>query len=424
MRKKIVRQAMALGLAMLLAFSVAVAGQAAKPAITKDCPPIVFVHGLGGWGQGAWIDLLVPHWGMRAGSVRKELNSLGYEAHAVSVGPVSSTWDRACELYAQLTGTKVDYGEAHAAQHGHDRYGKTFRKPMVKNWSAENPVALVGHSFGGATSRMFTQLCEEGSKAERDADQSNMSPLFSGELDGRVIAVVTLGSPHNGSTASEDFLNEGGESADGGIAGQMMKILRVGMVVPLVEQIYPFRLGHFGLAMRDFYRKPVSTWKAADKFLEQKDGAGYELTIDGAKEVNESIKCQPNVYYFSFYADATEADADGNRVPKDFVWEMFQGTSTAMGKKRPAFTTPGGVLIDDSWLPNDGLVNVVSGHHPFGEPHKDYDAAAIEPGTWQVMPVITNFDHVDFGGSMQKKGGADGFLDFHLNIAKMIEELN
>ena len=422
MRKKIIRRAMALGLAMLLAFSVAVAGQA-KPAITKDCPPIVFVHGLGGWGQGAWIDLLVPHWGMRAGSVRKELNKRGYEAHAVSVGPVSSTWDRACELYAQLTGTKVDYGEAHAAAHGHDRYGKTYRKPMIKNWSAENPVALVGHSFGGATSRLFTQLCAEGSQAERGTNQSGMSPLFSGDLDGRVIAVVTLGSPHNGSTASEAYLNEGEEGAAGGIAGQMMTILRAGMVVPPVEWIYPFRLGHFGLAARDFYRKPVSTWKAVDKFLEQKDGASYELTIDGAKEVNEGIECRPNVYYFSFYADATEADADGNRVPKDFVWEMFQGTSTAMGKRRPAFTTPGGVLIDDSWLPNDGLVNVVSGHHPFGEPYKNYDPNAIVRGTWQVMPVITNFDHVDFGGSMQKKGGADGFLDFHLNIAKMIEEL-
>ena len=421
MRSKIVRQVMAMCLAVAMAMSFAVAGHA-ESAEKKDCPPIVFVHGLGGWGQGAWLNVAVPHWGMRADNVRKELTRRGYEAYAVSVGPVSSVWDRACELYAQLTGTRVDYGAAHAKAHGHDRYGKTFRKPLVKGWNAENPVALVGHSFGGATSRLFTQLCEEGSKAERDAKQSDMSPLFSGDLGGRVIAVVTLGSPHNGSTASEPYLSEGGDSADGGIAGQMMGILRAGMVVPLVERIYPFRLGHFGLAARDFYRKPISTWKESEAFLEQKDSAGYDLTVDGAKEVNKGIKCQPNVYYFSFYADATEPDAEGNRVPKDFVWDMFKDTSTAMGKRRPAFTTPGGVRIDDEWLPNDGLVNVISGRYPFAEPHKDYNSSAIERGVWQVMPVVTNFDHIDFGGSMQK-GGADGFLEFHLNIAKMIEKL-
>jgi len=395
-------------------------GRRQKPA-PKDAPAIVFVHGLGGWGQSAWADLAMPHWGMRAGSVRKALNRRGYKARAVSMGPVSSTWDRACELYAQLTGTRVDYGEAHAKTHGHSRYGQRYRKPLLKGWSEEEPIALVGHSFGGAASRLFAQLCEEGSKAERDAGQKNISPLFTGELKGRITALISLAAPHNGSTAAEEYLNE-----DGGrdLSGQMLRMARAGLVLPVIERIYPFRLGQHGLSARHFYRRPIKTWRAVDKFVLQKDSSAYELTIDGAQELNETIRCQPGIYYFSYYAQATVEDAAGNHVPTKVVSSMFRGTSAAMGKKRPAFTTPGGVRIDDEWLANDCLVNVISGKHPFNEPHKTYDANNIERGVWQIMPVITNFDHVDFGGGFQHKGGPAGFWELYYGIAEMLERLN
>ena len=408
-----------LALCLVMIFSMGVRAKE-KPA-PKACPTIVFVHGLGGWGQGAWFDTFMPHWGMRAGSVRKALNRRGYEAYAVSMGPVSSTWDRACELYAHLVGGRVDYGEAHAKAHGHDRYGQKC-KALLGNWSTEEPIALIGHSFGGAASRMFAQLCEEGSAAERDAGQREPSPLFTGELKGRVTAVVSLAAPHNGSTAAEAYLNEDGEGgAD--ISGQMLSMARVGMVLPLFEKFYPFRLGQFGLRAWDFYRHPIRTWHAVDEFAQAKDSAGYDLTIDGAKEVNQGIKCQSGIYYFSYCAQATEADAAGNQVPKDLVWKMFQGTSAAMGKKRPAFTTPGGIRIDDSWLPNDGLVNVVSARYPFNEPHKAYDPRKIERGVWQVMPTIMNYDHVDFGGGFQVKGGPEGFWELYFGIAEMLEQL-
>ncbi|MCL2031289.1 MAG: alpha/beta fold hydrolase, partial [Oscillospiraceae bacterium] len=345
------------------------AGQA-KHAEPRDCCPIVFVHGLGGCGEEAGVSLVFPPWGMLAGSMQKALNRKGYEAHAVSMGQVSSTWDRACELYANLTGTRVDYGEAHAKAHGHRRYGETYRKALVKDWSAERPVALLGHSFGGSTANLFAQLCEEGSAAEMAAGQVGISPLFTGELKGRVLAVVTLAGVLNGTTAAEPYIaEEGGMGAT--LPGQMMMMARAGAILPIIEWLYPFYLGQFGISARDFYRHPLRTWKAGDTFLEQKDSAAYDLTVDGAKELNEGIRCQPNIYYFSYAAQATEPDAAGNQVPKDFMWSMFLETSVSMGKKREPFTTPGGVLIDDSWLPNDGLVNVVSARYPLNAPHKD-----------------------------------------------------
>ncbi|MCL2300082.1 MAG: alpha/beta fold hydrolase [Firmicutes bacterium] len=394
---------------------------AAKPA-AKDCCPIVFVHGLGGWGEGALMDAVMPHWGMMAGSMRKELNSAGYEAYAASLGPVSSSWDRACELYAQLTGARVDYGEAHAKKYGHARYGETYKAPLVKDWSAKKPIALLGHSFGGATIRLFAQLCEQGSAAEKAAGQENLSPLFTGKLKGRIVAIVTLAAPHNGSTATEPPVVAEG-SMGSSLPGQLMMILRMGMVLPPVERVYPFHVQQFGFTADEFYRSPVSTWKATEAYLDQKDYSAWELTVDGAKELNKTIRCRKGIYYFSYAAQATEPDARGNQVPTDAVWSMFTASSTAMGKKRPPYTTPGGVRIDDSWLPNDGLVNLVSAQYPFGEPHRPYNAKKIERGVWQVMPTVKGYDHVDFGGGFTP-GGVEGYKEFIFGIAKMLEGLD
>lgn len=38
---------------------------------------------------------------------------------------VASLHDRACEIFYSLKGGTVDYGEEHAREHGHDRYGAT-----------------------------------------------------------------------------------------------------------------------------------------------------------------------------------------------------------------------------------------------------------------------------------------------------------
>ena len=97
------------------------------------------------------------------------MTSKGYESYAASVGPLSSAWDRACELYAQLTGTTVDYGAAHAAEYGHARYGATYDKPLFAGWSASKKINLVGHSFGGATIRLFLDILADGSAAEQAA---------------------------------------------------------------------------------------------------------------------------------------------------------------------------------------------------------------------------------------------------------------
>ena len=84
---------------------------AATAAKKKIDYPYVLVHGLGGYGDDGDLNDIAPYWGAETGSLVEYLTSEGYEVYAPSIGPVSSAWDRACELYAQLTGTVVDYGD-------------------------------------------------------------------------------------------------------------------------------------------------------------------------------------------------------------------------------------------------------------------------------------------------------------------------
>lgn len=173
-------------LTLILAASLCVFPAAAAD---QTCPsskddPVVFVHGLMGWGQRAGINAVLPYWGMTTGSLPDYLATQGYETYAASVGPLSSAWDRACELYAQLTGTTVDYGAAHAAEYGHARYGVTYDKPLFEGWSADKKINLVGHSFGGATTRLFLEILTNGCPEEVAAAKAAgvaPSPFFLGE---------------------------------------------------------------------------------------------------------------------------------------------------------------------------------------------------------------------------------------------------
>jgi len=41
---------------------------------------------------------------------------------------------------------------------------------------------------------------------------------------------------------------------------------------------------------------------------------------------------------------------------------------------------------------------------------------------WQAMPVIKNWDHIDFSGGM-RIGGVRGIEAFYLELARMLESL-
>jgi triacylglycerol lipase len=116
---------------------------------------IVFVPGLFGWGPGELGGF--PYWG----GALKQFHPR-FKTDWVKCGPISSFHDRACEVFARIKGTKIDYGARHSAAEGHAQTSRDFTGlGFVPDWSEDNPVILAGHSAGAHTCLQLQQLLAE-----------------------------------------------------------------------------------------------------------------------------------------------------------------------------------------------------------------------------------------------------------------------
>jgi len=69
---------------------------------------------------------------------------------------------RACQIFFELKGGTVCYGEEHSRSHGHACHGETYEVGSLPDWGVDNPVHLIGHSFGGQTARVLQHLIASG----------------------------------------------------------------------------------------------------------------------------------------------------------------------------------------------------------------------------------------------------------------------
>lgn len=351
----------------------------------------VFVHGLSGWGSYDSVYKVMPYWGMFGGDLMKYLNDKGFECYAASVAPSLSAWDRACELYAQLTGTVVDYGKAHSEECGHERYGTDFTgRALIDSFSSEDKINLLGHSFGGATVRLFASIMEKGAEAEIKATPENeLSDFFKGGKGDWIYSVTALAAPHNGTTAymvDKDDMPEDEKPLSG-----------------LTNEIQYAMSNLVGAANG-----------GNTDGRNEKDFASYDMYIDNALELNKEILTLEDTYYFSFPCNATEEKEDGTWAPVEKKMEsLFIASSKAMG----AYTgeTKGGYVIDSSWQQNDGLVNTLSATAPFGAPSKNFDSNNIEKGMWNIMPTYDG-DHMSLQGGLMKPNNVRDFYVEHLSM--------
>ena len=318
----------------------------------------VFVHGLMGWGEYDYAYDVMPYWGMFGGDLMDALNKNGFECYAASVAPTDSAWHRACELYAQLTGTVTDYGKAHSEEYGHDRYGEDFTgNALIPEWDSENKINLLGHSFGGATVRMLAHLMAEGDADEIAATQEDdISGLFTGGHADWIYSVTSLAAPHNGTTA---YGLGGAESAE-------------------------------------------------------LDTAAYDMHIDNALALNKKLTISDNTYYFSYACSMTQENEDGTHTPiKGKMESLFTSSSEEMGKL--SGTTSGGYIVGEEWFENDGLVNTFSALAPIGNPSTEFNSDNIQTGIWNIMPIYYG-DHMSLQGGMTVFNDVEPFYIEHLSM--------
>ena len=380
-------------------------------------PKTVFVHGIFGWGESDPLWKILPNWGMATGDLMAWLRKEGYDVAAASVGPISGVWDRSCELYAQLTGTRVDYGKAHAARCGHARYGRTFENALAPGWSAEKPVDLVGHSFGGTTIRLLAHLLEHGAPEEREASGEDVSPLFTGGKGAWVRTVVCISTPHNGSSLFEAW--PGYASLIEWLGVNASKV----MGIADLRGIYDFKLEQFGFLKGKSEKLSEAIRRVSALKLPENDWARDDLRVDRAAELNKEIHMVPGVRYISVPGKRTKKKRRSEEeVPELMMTAVLQPTARAMGRYFHK-ETEGGTVLSPAWAGNDGLVNTVSARCPFTDPSKETRlGGTVIPGVWNVLPV-REWDH------LEAQGGTNPFLRarirrFYRELMEMIRKEN
>ncbi|TMW61240.1 hypothetical protein Poli38472_013703 [Pythium oligandrum] len=367
-----------------------------------NASPIVLVHGF-------FTQIEAPdgtkNWGRFHGDLAQKLRLQGHEVYTASVGPFSSNWDRACELYAQIKGGRVDYGENHSAHHGHKRFGREF-PGLFPQWGEVvdgqiQKVHLIGHSMGGPTSRMLAQLLAHGTAGATIAESPESHPLFSGGKNW-IVSITTIASPNQGTTLMDRFFD---------VADLMESVVAFWFSIkgvsgakpgmdPQLDQwnIYPYTKDE---GVPAYLHRVMTSRMFAPGF---KDIAPWSLSTHGAKEENLWVTTLPNVFYFSFSTECTVYNTAKDGAPlyattkfdKLCISKSLRTFSKIMASN---FTTKTRRL-PESWRANDGMVNTESMEHDGYGPALDFKGQS-RPGHWMRLPIIKHVDHASIVGGQK-----------------------
>lgn len=400
----------------------------------KSAYPVILVPGLVGYGEENAISKFVPYFGLTATSAQKVIRDMGVDCHAPNFGILSGVWARACELYAQIVGGTVDYGEAHSKKYGHPRYGKTYHTAMVPNWGALDDegkivkINLIAHGFGAPVARLFVELLNNGSAEEQAATPyENLSGLFRGGFNNIVHSVVTIAGINDGITAFQAFEERvpGATRSllKGCIAFEEAK-LRTGYVDPY-DAKNGLKVTQYGLSavFKGFDKERTGGILefdefSIDRYLALKEGnIFYEVSIPGMKEINNRILAHQNTYYFSITGSVTRNLFGKVTLPK-LSAGLLAPTALLISTFENYYTDK--PIVTPVYHESDGLVNTESSLAPASETATAFKSPSrCQPGIWYQMPVESK-NHLAFMGLGQRP---DVYRNSIYDLVKMISNL-
>lgn len=380
----------------------------------KNLYPVILVPGVVGYGEETLIHNVFPYFGLTSTSYEKVIKSMGMECHTPTFEILSGTWDRACELWAQIVGGTVDYGKAHSAKYGHPRFGKTYKKAMIPNLGQldadGNPVkmTLIAHGFGAPVARLLIELLTNGSDEEKAAAAGEkVSPLFQGGYGAVIHCLVSIAGINDGASIFE--------ALEGKFPGAK-KIMTKGAIAydevkyffdeadPYFDEVNQ-RLSQHHMRANIVpqegkkFGKVVFDEDAIYRYLNKEDNVFFDAGPVGMARLNQKIKSNLDIYYLCISGEVT----------KDFFNKFTIPTLKA------GITLPIAALIAfyENYLPeapvvtakshaNDGIVNTEAAFPPVSD-----DATAFrsvdrcQPGVWYQMPVEER-NHFSFMGLFKR----------------------
>ena len=382
--------------------------------IAENNYPVVFIHGFMGWGPGEMGDY--SYWGGENNYI-KELQSEGFTIFEVSVGPISSNYDRAVEVFYQIKGGQVDYGAAHSEKNG------TIRSPIGKKyiglypkWNEKNPIHILGHSMGGQTARMLNYLLSQ--EIYQKSGKKEDSELLGNAYYGWIKSISTISTPHDGTTLAHI------------ITSTIPYVQYFAGIAGLFGNSYfNFDLEQFGIT-----KQKNETWLSFitglkdSPIISTKNFSVYDLSLSGAKDFNGYSQASPDVYYFSFITSSTKRDEKTSfHVPYDNTPLLNKARAKLIGSRSGYWAD--GSQSDSSWFENDGVVNSISMFGPTTgvngpDPIIEYDPKdLLITGQW-YWKKIDQMDHwsvIGHFGSEEKKMRGFKLIKKHLQLLKTLQ---
>ena len=361
--------------------------------------PIILVHGFSGWGRSEMFG--IKYFGGLV-DIQEDLKKQfpNSKVFTVSIGPISSVWDRSCEIYAQIKGGVVDYGEYHSNEFSHSRYGRNYTG-FYPEWGTldENgeirKVHIIAHSMGGLDSRQLTHLLHYGNEQERGFTKSGLSNLFSGNNDW-VSGVITISTPHDGTTLCTE-------------ADKFSTLVTdlVGVVAELAgaagkdDVVYDFQLDQFGL-----YREPGESFSTyAHRVFSSsiwtpgfEDISLWDMMPTNTLKLAPSWSASPNVFYMTYStADTYKVPILETELANPSMLAILWPNAAFMG----AFKQNNGIVdLGSTWWENDGVVNTVA---QAGPALSEIDTirnfnGTVERGVFNFMKKLNNWGHISIVG--------------------------
>ena len=193
---------------------------------------------------------------------------------------------------------------SHSAEHHHERYGRSFvGKALIDTFGKTDKngniikINLFGHSFGGATTRLFTYILANGAPEEVAAGD-DVSEFFKGGKGDYVNSVISIAAPHNGTV-----------SGNVGIAvyhGEYIAAMIANVAGMAGSNYLDLKLDQFGLTRAPGEGKASFNLCGILNYALSNDNCLYDLTLHGAQELNAKIGAVENVYYFSYACCGTD----------------------------------------------------------------------------------------------------------------------